>query len=251
MINDLDTLTLEPGAHDPDERAMCVMEAVAFMAGEPWSDHPECASPVIGAFLRSWNDSLDNETRQQLKQYIPRLVGSKGTPDQEDARAWLAMDWLIRTCTPTWLRFAATSAPQYAAGLAAHAERLASLPEIRRHVDVSSVRPLVEAARAAARAAGPAAWDAARAGAWDATRDAALTAARDAAWDAAVAAAWDAAWDRAMLAAWDAAVAAAVAAAKDAPRDAARARLQPAVTELQTSAHDLVDRMLTIKETGL
>lgn len=52
---DLDTLQLAFGGHDPGDD-MCVMEAVAYLAGEPWSDRPECASPVIGAFLRSWND---------------------------------------------------------------------------------------------------------------------------------------------------------------------------------------------------
>jgi hypothetical protein len=43
---------LAKGAHE-DHEAMCVMEAVAFVAGEPWSDYPECACPVISAFLRA------------------------------------------------------------------------------------------------------------------------------------------------------------------------------------------------------
>ncbi len=45
-------LTIASGVHSPDG-AMCVMEAVAVVAGEKWSDHPQCASPVISAFLRS------------------------------------------------------------------------------------------------------------------------------------------------------------------------------------------------------
>jgi hypothetical protein len=47
----LESLRLESGVHDPPVNSLvhaCVMEAVAFAAGEPWSDHPECASPVIG-----------------------------------------------------------------------------------------------------------------------------------------------------------------------------------------------------------
>ena len=94
-IEAIDGLTLAAGGHaglNPDKaiaaNQACVMEAVAWVAGEPWSDSPECASPVLGAFLRSWNDSLPDDDRQDLKRYIPRLVGSRGTAEQEDARAW-------------------------------------------------------------------------------------------------------------------------------------------------------------------
>ena len=96
---DLEKLTLKTGAHPAPNNGLvdaCVMEAVAYMAGEPWSDHPACASQVVGAFLRSWNDTLPDDDRQQLKQYVPRLVGSAGTKEQEDARAWMALDWLVR-----------------------------------------------------------------------------------------------------------------------------------------------------------
>ena len=70
---------------------------------------------------------------------------------------------------------------------------------------------------------------------WDAARGAAWDAARDAAWDAAM----DAAEDAAMVAAMDAARSAIVAAAGD-----AEAALQPTVTMLQTSALELLDRMI-------
>lgn len=87
LVNDLDLdgLFLSVGKHDPDGE-MCVMEAVAYVAGERWSDAPACASPVIGAFLRAWNDCLPDDDRQTLKRYIPRLVGSNGTAEQENAR---------------------------------------------------------------------------------------------------------------------------------------------------------------------
>ena len=32
---------------DPGEGRMCVMSLVAFLAGEPHSDAPGCASPVV------------------------------------------------------------------------------------------------------------------------------------------------------------------------------------------------------------
>ena len=40
---------LANGTHNDSKAAVCIMEAVAFVAGEAWSDHPECACPVIGA----------------------------------------------------------------------------------------------------------------------------------------------------------------------------------------------------------
>ncbi len=217
---DIDTLILKTGKHAAPSNGLadaCVMEAVAYVAGEPWSDHPECASQVLGAFLRSWNDSLPDVDRQMLKQYIPRLVGSKGTKEREDARAFMAMDWLVREYTPVWLR---------AAKLDKQAELLEALPEIRRGMAVPSIRPTIDTVRADARAAWDAAWDAARA------------AARAAAWDAARDAAWDAARDAARAAARDAARAAAW--------DAARDALRPSVVALQASAHHLVDRMLMV-----
>ena len=220
---DLDTITLGKGSHPAPSDAphggdLCVMEAVAWIAGEPWSDSPSCASEVIGAFLRSWNDTLPDDDRQDLKRYIPRLVGSAGTPEQEDARAWMSLDWLVRTYTPAWLRLA---------GLVEQADTLAGLPEFRAGVDVSSIRKDATAARAAAGGA-----------------------ARDAAWDAAWTAAGAAAWAAVEAAAW-AAVEAAAEAAGAAARAAARAAgdaLRPTVVELQESAHGLVDRMLAVTE---
>ena len=40
--------TLSSGGHGGIDEGMCVMEAVAYVAGEPWSDAPACACPVIG-----------------------------------------------------------------------------------------------------------------------------------------------------------------------------------------------------------
>src|SRR5438132_13836904 len=87
------------GKHAPDSQ-MCVMEAVAYVAREPWSDHPKCASRVITAFLISWNDAMDDEDRQILRPLIPKLVDTAGTPAQEQARSRMALDWLCRVSAP-------------------------------------------------------------------------------------------------------------------------------------------------------
>ena len=167
------TLTLKAGAHTPGGDDMCVMEAVAYVAGEEWTDSPVCACPVIAAFLRSWNDGItDDATRTRLlTQFIPRLVGSKSTDRVEDTRAWLAVDWSVRVSTPAWLDIA---------GPTDHADALRSLPEVTAET-VTAARPAIDAARDAAWAAAwDAAWDAAGAAAWDAARAAAGDAARDA-----------------------------------------------------------------------
>ena len=238
---------LYSGAHDPNGK-MCAMEAVAYIAGEPWSDHPKCACPVISAFMRSWNDGLPDEERTALLlPLIPKLVGTRGSKALEQRRATMSADWLIRVHTVAWLRLAK---------LNKQADLLASLPEITDFAQCPSLMPALEAVRtdaaAAWHAARVAAWHAARAAAWDAAWDAAWAAAWDAAraaaWDAARAAAWAAARDAARAAAWAAARDAAWAAAWAAARDAAWAALSKTKTELQQSALKLVERMIELKD---
>ena len=96
---DLEAVTLTVGAHKPDSQ-FCIMELTAYLANEPWSDHPDCASPVIAAFLRSWNDALDDATRQRLKPYAALVIGTNTGLADEDKRAWLMIDWLVRVQAP-------------------------------------------------------------------------------------------------------------------------------------------------------
>jgi hypothetical protein len=247
----LEPLVLESGGHDAPNNGLvhaCVMEAVAYVAGEPWSDHPECASPVLGAFLRSWNDSLSDEDRQMLKPLIPRLVGTKGSAKVEEKRAWMATDWLARECAPAFLRLA---------GLTEHAETLEGLaaltttkraekaqPELAAAGDAAGAAAWAAAGAAAGDAAWAAAWAAAGAAAGDAAWAAAWAAAGAAARAAAGAAAWAAAGAAAGAAARAAAGAAAWAAAGAAAWAAARAALEPTVKQLQASALLLIERMI-------
>jgi hypothetical protein len=239
---DLDSLRLDKGAHEPDGQ-FCVMEAVAYVAGESWTDSPRCASEVIGGFLRAWNDAMDDVDRQMLVPLIPRLVGTAASEEVELRRSWMALDWYCRVSAPRWLRAAglhdAAAAVEATAPIvdgASAAAAQGALMEARKQAAAAG-----DAARAAAWAAARAA---ARAAAGDAAWDAAWAAARDAAGAAARAAAGDAAWDAAWAAAWDAAWAAARAAAGDAAWDAAGAALRPVVVELQRSALELVERMI-------
>ena len=173
----LDGITLAKGGHGSPDAGLCLMEAVAFVRGLAHTDRPPCVSPMLGEFGRSLNDVLPDDSRQQLKPFVSRLPGTAGD-GQDEARGYMALDWLIRTYTPAWLELA---------GLTAEATALRDLHRIVDRVAVQNAGPAINAGRDRARAVGDAAGDAVRAAAWDA--------ARDAAWGAARAAAGDAAWD--------------------------------------------------------
>lgn len=87
------TIKLSKGKHtDPDDGA-CVMELASMLAGETFTDHPASVCPVIGSFLRSYNDSIDEQRRQTLYEYASKVVGSRsGTKTQQERAARLA-DW--------------------------------------------------------------------------------------------------------------------------------------------------------------
>lgn len=177
----LDTITLDKGAHTDFSNGHCAMEVVSFLAGEGFTAAPECASPVLTSFTVSVNDQWDSVQRQKLVPFLPRMVGTRGD-GQDEARALLALDWLVRTYAPAFLDLA---------GLSVEAEALRGL---RRIVDVASAEaavPVVRVGRDKASAARDAFRAAARAAAGDAARAAARDAASDAAWAAARAAARD------------------------------------------------------------
>ena len=151
---------LSSGDHHSFEDGVCAMEAVAYITGEPHSDHPACVCPVITAFMISWNDSLSDEDRNRLiLPLIVKTVGTRSTPEVEERRAIMAADWLIRVHTPAWLRLA---------GLKDQADTLANLPEITGVEGFAPIKAPLEAIRKDAAAARDAAWDAARAAAGDA-----------------------------------------------------------------------------------
>ena len=246
----LEALTLAQGSHKEKQDAYCVMEAVAYVAGEPWSDAPTCACPVITTFMVTWNDSLpSNKDRDRLlKPLVPLLVDTRSTKAIERVRSYMALDWFVRVHVPTWFDLTPSLKPSGDAlraldELNSAAACRAAMVTIRTAGKQSAAARAAagDAARAAAGAAArAAAGAAARAAAWDAARAAAGDAAGDAAWAAAGDAAWAAARAAAGDAAWDAAWAAAGAAARAAAMDAAGAALKPTTKRLQLSAQQLV-----------
>lgn len=81
------TIKLSKGRHTSPDDGACVMELASMLAGEAFSDHPQTACPVIGSFLRTYNDSVDDERRQALYAYAARIVGTRDSKEVARARA--------------------------------------------------------------------------------------------------------------------------------------------------------------------
>ena len=79
--------TLSAGSHDADHGEACVMEYVSLLAGEEWSDRPECTHPMLAHEARTANDLLREGDRARLVPLIGRLFGT--TEDSPELRARL------------------------------------------------------------------------------------------------------------------------------------------------------------------
>ena len=60
---------------------------------ERFSDHPRSVCPVIAAYLRTYNDRIDDDRRQDLYEYAARVVDSRSTRTVEQERAELCLSW--------------------------------------------------------------------------------------------------------------------------------------------------------------
>ena len=57
-----------------------------MLAGERFSDHPKSVSRVIAAFLRAYNDAVDDARRQDLYRCAAQVVGTRTSRAGECAR---------------------------------------------------------------------------------------------------------------------------------------------------------------------
>ena len=219
-VIDLDAISLKSGSHARrGKNTVCLLEATAWLAGEKHTDKPECVSLVLAAFGRSWNDGMHSDAeREQLKQYIPLLIGTVSTPEIEEQRAYMALDWLARTCAPAWLKLA---------GLDDHADALLRLEPLVSAKMTALAQTALSAAESAARSA-------------------AESTALSTALSAALSAALSTALSTARFAALSAAESAARSAAESAALSTAESALKPTVQELLASAHDLYHRMIAL-----
>jgi hypothetical protein len=103
------TIKLSKGKHTSPEDGACVMELASMLAGEPFTDHPVSVCPVIGSFLRAYNDSIGDVRRQALYEYASKVVGSRGAQRTQQARAGRLAQWADEIYRTRPVRFPLTS----------------------------------------------------------------------------------------------------------------------------------------------
>jgi hypothetical protein len=82
------TVKLAPGRHMAPEQGVCTVELASMLAGDRFSDSPRTACAAIAAFVRGYNDAIDDVRRQDLFAIAALLVGSSSTQEQTHARMW-------------------------------------------------------------------------------------------------------------------------------------------------------------------
>lgn len=113
-----------------------------MLAEEPFSDRSGTVSPVIGAFLRTYNDGLDDERRQDLYPIAALVVGTAGGRRLEDERAARCLRFARSLgATPPGGRAAMAMATAEAAGSCA---ALAALRCAAHEAALAFVRELAE-----------------------------------------------------------------------------------------------------------
>lgn len=85
---------LTPGRHRSPGDGACVVELASLLAGEEFSDRPDCVCPVIAAYLRAWNDRSAYAHRQRLAPYAERVVGSRSSAAVCRQRRDLSLEWV-------------------------------------------------------------------------------------------------------------------------------------------------------------
>jgi hypothetical protein len=70
---------LSPGKHRTARQGACFMEFASYLAGERWSDHPECTHPTLGHLARMVNDCTSPAARERLAPMVPSVIGLTAT----------------------------------------------------------------------------------------------------------------------------------------------------------------------------
>lgn len=129
------TVKLSKGKHSSPESGACVMELASMLAGEPFSDHPASVCPVIGSFMRAYNDAIDEHRRQDLYSYAAKVVGSRASAAVEQSRAERIGEWAAEIRPRRWTRGLPGRMRAHAFGHRPPAESLGThaVHAIRRH----------------------------------------------------------------------------------------------------------------------
>lgn len=77
---------LSQGKHRNPRKGACFMEMASFLAGERWSDHPNCTHPLLASLARLVNDNTSDAGRQELVVMIPSVIGLTSDDPHVDAQ---------------------------------------------------------------------------------------------------------------------------------------------------------------------
>jgi hypothetical protein len=69
---------LSRGKHRSPRSGACFMEMASLLAGERWTDQPECTHSLLAGLARLVNDSISDAGRRELVGLIPSVVGVRG-----------------------------------------------------------------------------------------------------------------------------------------------------------------------------
>ena len=98
------TVRLARGRHAGPSGGTCVMELASLLAGEPFSDRPATACPVVGGVLRAYNDAVDDERRQRLYGMAASVVESAPGDAELLARVDHVVGWTRARTHRPWRR---------------------------------------------------------------------------------------------------------------------------------------------------
>ncbi len=98
------TIKISRGKHAHPDDGACVMELASMLAGEQFTDHPASVCPVIGSFLRAYNDLVDDDRRQDLYTSASLVVGSRASAAVMRARADRLTAWALQRRKRRWSR---------------------------------------------------------------------------------------------------------------------------------------------------
>jgi hypothetical protein len=74
------------GKHRNPKKGACFMELASFLAGERWSDHPQCTHPLLAMLARAVNDLTADSARPRLAPMIPSVIGLNSDDPHWDVR---------------------------------------------------------------------------------------------------------------------------------------------------------------------
>lgn len=126
-------------------REFCGMEFVAKLAGEPWTDDPQCVHPALSAYVRAMNDASWPSDQERTRVLLPLIAKVFGTRHLKISVARIA-EATIREIVPLALEAAAAGA------IGDHGPKLLEAAKNCREAP-SAADAAADAARAAADAA--------------------------------------------------------------------------------------------------